>query len=428
MNATWYAFLGLSAILGVLVAILAFAILRFGAAARDARKNLGDNRMENVLLSSALEEAIARLKAQQRATAARAEASEKLSGEIVASLTSGLLVVDRDNRVQIVNPAAERILSLHGVSSGTDYRDALRGATALADVIAESLRADAPILRRTVAINVASSQMSLDGAAQPTHLGVSVSPLTAEGAPSGAICLFTDLTDVVALEDQLRLKDSLARLGELTAGLAHEFRNGLATIHGYGRLLDPNQLPEQYRPYVEGIRSETQALGEVVTNFLKFARPEPLTLTPVDLQSLVARAAEDVPSANVALHGEFATIEGDEVLLRQAFSNLFRNSVEAAAATRTTPHIVVEGRVDPVAHAALVSVRDDGPGIAPGAIAQIFQPFFTTRAGGTGLGLAIVQKVVVSHNGRISAGNRPEGGAVFHVSFPLKASQGPTIS
>src|ERR671920_2582982 len=96
----------------------------------------------------------------------------------------------------------------------------------------------------------------------------------AEGRTSGVICLFTDLSRVVGLEEQLRLKDALARLGELTAGLAHEFRNGLATIHGYARLLDPQSLPDQARTCVEGIRAETIALGEVVTNFLRFARPD----------------------------------------------------------------------------------------------------------------------------------------------------------
>ena len=90
---------------------------------------------------------------------------------------------------------------------------------------------------------------------------------------------------MVELEEQLRLKEALARLGELTAGLAHEFSNGLATIHGYGRLLDPDALPEPHRAYVEGIRAETTALGEVVTNFLSFARPEPLAMAPVDLRA-----------------------------------------------------------------------------------------------------------------------------------------------
>lgn len=404
MNATGYAVLGLTVIVSVLIAILVFSVLRFAAAARDSRR---ESRQDTAFLSSALEEAITKLKAQERATAARAEASERLSGEIVASLTSGLLLVDRDNRVQIANPAARRILSVEELPPKTDYRVVLAGATALADVIGESLRSNLSISRRTVTVGGA------------THLGVSVSPLGAEDVPSGAICLFTDLTNVVALEEQLRLKDSLARLGELTAGLAHEFRNGLATIHGYGRLLDPAALPAQYRPYVEGIRSETQALGDIVTNFLRFAKPEALTLAPLELPAVVRRAAEDVPAAKVDVQGEFAPIEGDEVLLRQAFSNLIRNSVEACSVAGVEPRIGVTGAIDSRLRTMTVELRDNGPGIRPEAVAQIFNPFFTTRPGGTGLGLAIVQKVFVSHNGLITAANNPAGGALFRIVLPL---------
>ncbi len=405
---TWYAFLALSATMGVLVAILAFAILRFGAAARDASRTFSDSRMDNMLMSSAIEEAITKLRAQERATAARAEASERLSEQIVASLTSGLLVVDRDHLVRIVNPAAHRMLSLPKVAVGTNYREMLRDAPALADLIGETLATKAPVLRRTAQV-------------RDIHLGVGVSPLADDGAPAGAICLFTDLTKVVALEEQLRLQDSLAQLGELTAGLAHEFRNGLATIHGYARLLDPTHVPEPYRVYVHGIRDEAKSLGEVVTNFLNFAKPQPLSLSAVDLRALIMRAADDVPAAKVDLRGEFATIQGDEVLLRQAFSNLFRNSVDAAAPVKIALHIIVEAKIDLAAQTTTVEVQDNGPGVRADALAKVFQPFFTTRASGTGLGLAIVQKVVVSHNGRISAGNRPEGGAIFALSFPLVA-------
>ena len=96
------------------------------------------------------------------------------------------------------------------------------------------------------------------------------------------------------LEEQLRLKDTLARLGELTAGIAHEFRNGLATIHGYSRLLDPGALPAAYRPYVEGIRQETDALGQIVTNFLNFARPENMSFQSVAVGRIAQRAADDL--------------------------------------------------------------------------------------------------------------------------------------
>ena len=140
--------------------------------------------------------------------------------------------------------------------------------------------------------------VTLENGARTAHLGVTVSHITgADGAMQAVVCLFTDLTAVVELEERLRLKEALARLGELTAGLAHEFRNGLATIHGYGRLLDPETLPSPARTYVEGIRAETTALGEVVTNFLRFAKPEQLAMAPVDLRAIVTRAIEALPGA-----------------------------------------------------------------------------------------------------------------------------------
>jgi signal transduction histidine kinase len=411
LSATGYAFLGLTVIVAMLVAIVMFAVLRFTAAARETRRNLGDSRVESVLLASALEEAIGKLKAQERATAERAEASEQLSSEIVSSLTSGLIVADREGAVQIVNPAARRILKLR---DQTQVSDAVwEEVPELREVILESLHTQAPILRRTLALNRPEGTM---------HLGVTVSPLGAGSTTRGAICLFTDLTSVMALEERLRLKEALAQLGELTAGLAHEFRNGLATIHGYGWLLDPSVLPPQQRPYVEGIREETHALGEVVTNFLRFARPEPLALAPVDLRSLVESAAEDAPSARFTISGDLGRVDADEVLLRQALSNLFRNSVEACAAVNRATEIGVEGRLDPVDNTVTLTVTDNGPGIQPEAMSRLFQPFFTTRPNGSGLGLAIVQKVVVSHNGRVSAANRADGGAAFQLTLPLAAA------
>ena len=177
-----------------------------------------------------------------------------------------------------------------------------------------------------------------------SHLGITVSPIRDEsGRAYGAICLFTDLSEIMDLEDQLRLKDSLARLGELTAGIAHEFRNGLATIHGYSRLLDPARLPAEFQPYVQGIRDEADALGEVVTNFLNFARPTELTVVPVDMQAIADRAADEIRGdatargGSVIVRGAFAPVEGDEVLLRQAFSNLCRNALEACVGVPPRP-------------------------------------------------------------------------------------------
>ncbi len=394
-------------VIAVMFVVVTIKAIKVAAGRGNARRDTGG---ESAMLSMALQDALTKLKLQERAMAARAEASERLADQIVEGLTSGLVVVDRSGVVQAINPAARRILELDGGGAGATFREVLKPAAALSDLIAEALEGTSPIARRTVTL----------GGARPRHLGVTVSPITGgDGSLQAAVCLFTDLTAVVELEEQLRLKEALARLGELTAGLAHEFRNGLATIHGYGRLLDPDALPEQARTCVNGIRAETTALGEVVTNFLRFARPEQLTLAPVDSRAVVIRAIDDVPNANgaVVLEGPFGIVNGDDVLLRQAFSNLVRNSLEACADAGIAPRVII--RSDVTATDVHVVVEDNGPGFTAESLARVFQPFATTKATGTGLGLAIVQKVVVSHNGHVTAANRPDGGAQFRLRLPL---------
>jgi PAS domain S-box-containing protein len=416
MNATGYAFLGLTVIVAGLAATLTFAVLRFAAAARDTRDNARGGGTGNAFLSAALQEAVTKLKAQERATAARAEASERLSGEIISSLTAGLLVVGLNGEIRILNPAGRRMLDAPDAESTDPYQRSAREEP-LFDVIDECMTTHNSIVRRAIMLAEASG-----GA---THLGVSVSPLTDEnGTVHGAICLFTDLTAVKDLEEQLRLKESLATVGELTAGIAHEFRNGLATIHGYSKLLDLNALPEAYRAYVQGIRAETESLSQVVTNFLNFARPAHLALSRVDLQAICERAAEEVrPDAralggDVAVHGEFGVLDGDEVLLRQAFSNLLRNALEACAGASMPPRIAIHSEVDAAQKVSRIAVNDNGPGIAPALRERVFTPFFTSKRNGTGLGLALVQKIIVFHNGRITVGSAPDGGASLQVTLP----------
>ncbi len=372
-----YAFLGLTAIVACLISILTFAVLRLAAAARDTRRSLrGSGGTETALLSAALQDAVTKLKAQERATAARAEASERLSDEIISSLTAGLLVVGLTGDIRILNPAGRRMLDLPDAAPPDECRRSL-DELALWAVIDECLRA-----------------------------------------------LFTDLTAVKDLEEQLRLKDSLATVGELTAGIAHEFRNGLATIHGYSKLFDVMALPESYRAYVEGIRGETESLSQVVTNFLNFARPAQLTLTRVDLGAICERAADEIRAdaqalgGDVEVRGEFGVIDGDEVLLRQAFSNLLRNALEACVGVASPPRIGIQSEIDRLQKVSRIAVTDNGPGIAPALRERVFRPFFTSKRNGTGLGLALVQKIIVFHNGRVVVSASPEGGASLQITLP----------
>jgi signal transduction histidine kinase len=418
MSHSAYMLIGLTAIVAALVGVIVFSVLRFLVAVRDVKGRFRDDNPQPSFVAAALEDSIRRLREQERLMSARAESSERLNSEIVSSLASGLLVVGLDGAVRTLNPAGCRMLHKAQVDPGTGLRDLLADASPLADVVEECLATTRPVLRRAIPLR------QRDGS--QTHLGVTVSPLfDAQGALQGAISLFTDLTAVVALEDQLRLKDSLARLGELTAGLAHEFRNGLATIHGYARLIDPSQVPAAYAPYVQAIRDETDTLGRVVGNFLNFARPEQPTMMPVDVGGLVERTLEelrpdvDARGGVLTAAGEFGTVSGDEILFRQALVNLVRNAVQACAESRVAPRILVEGRVDRAEGALRLIVSDNGPGVPVDLRDKVFQPFFTTKGDGTGLGLALVQKIVVTHNGRITVSTSKQGGAAFQIVLPL---------
>jgi signal transduction histidine kinase len=422
MTRSGYLFLGLTAIVGMLAAVLAFAVLRLFAAARAAAKADKVEGAETAFMAAAMEDAVQRLRDQERAMKARAEASERLSSEIIASMTSGLLVVSEERHVRSLNPAGRKMLALPEADRSGDFREVLASAAPLVDIVEECLATARPIVRRTIALHG-------PGAA---HLGVTASPIRDEtGRAHGAMCLFSDLSEIVELEDQLRLKDSLARLGELTAGIAHEFRNGLATIHGYARLLDLDRLPADFRPYVQGIRDETEELGQVVTNFLNFARPTELVLAPVDMAAILDHAAEEIRGearargGDVHVRGEFVPVDGDEVLLRQAFSNLCRNALEACTDAGIKPEITIEGVRDEAQETLRISVIDNGPGISEELAPKMFQPFVTTRARGTGLGLALVQKIIVTHNGRVTAQSEEGGGPRFVVTLPVLGAKLP---
>jgi signal transduction histidine kinase len=417
MGSSVFTLFNLTIAMAMLVAVLAIAVLRFMAVARASRRQARRRGGASPDLSAVLQDTVTELRAQERALVLRVTTSEQLSTRIVDSLTAGLLVVGRDGSVELMNAAAARLLGLRAEWKGRPYRDLLEVAPPLRDAIDEGLATAQPIVRR---------ELRLPHPLPASYLGVTVSPIGEPGEPRGVICLFSDLSAVIDLEQQLRLKEALARVGEMAAGLAHEFRNGLATIHGYARLLDPQALPERYRPYVEGIREETDLLGQMVTNFLGFARPEQVTLQPVPLERVVRRVAGDLQrelgeGGRVEVEGGWGTVDADEGLLRQMFVNLVRNAAEACQGSGTRPDIVLRGGIDHRKGVCRVAVDDNGPGIPEDARERVFQPFFTTRSRGTGLGLAIVQKTAVLHNGRVAAGESPAGGGRIQVTLPLSA-------
>jgi two-component system, NtrC family, nitrogen regulation sensor histidine kinase GlnL len=345
----------------------------------------------------------------------RAEHTERLSEEVTRNMPAGLLVVNATGIISSANPAAEQALGIRGLHYRR-YSEALGEPSELTRLVAECL-SDGKIFRREQVDHTAP-------AGDTRRLGVTISPIRrGDEKASGAICLLSDLTELAMLQQQVELKKHLAALGELSAGIAHEFKNALATISGYAQMIRAEAADGEVPEYAERILEQTRNITHVVTEFLKYARPLEISEEVVALQGVVERVVSEIgegmPNVMVSYEGDFGNVAGDEGLLKQALLNLARNAAEACGSANGG-RVTLRGEMVRTGDTAFqrIAVSDNGPGIAGSALPNLFLPFFTTKPQGTGLGLAVVQKIVVQHGGQVEARNQPQGGAAFIVTLP----------
>jgi len=345
----------------------------------------------------------------------RAEQTERLSEEVTRNMPAGLVVVNATGIISSSNPASEQVLGIRGLGFRR-YSEVLGQDSALTKLVAECLETGR-IFRREEVEHVPP-------AGDTRHLGVTISPIRrGEGKINGVICLLTDLTEIAALHQRMQLKENLAALGELSAGIAHEFKNALATISGYAQMI-PDSSPKESADYAKKIVEQTRNITHMVAEFLKYARPLEIPEEPVDLEEVVHHAVAEVvqsmPQVTIECQGSFGDVAGDEGLLRQALLNLARNAAEACAAADGGGRVTLRGEVVESEETGWrrVIITDNGPGVAPAAMPKLFRPFFTTKSNGTGLGLAVVQKIIVQHGGHIEVRNCTKGGAEFIVTLP----------
>ena len=336
----------------------------------------------------------------------RADDLERVTGALTRSLSSGFLAIDPSGRVVEINTAGREILRLHDNVAGEPLAGAF-GDNAFADALRSAVEQGVGLRRVEIAHGENGEQI----------IGLTTVPLLGESLQLlGVLALFTDLTPIRNLETRVRELQTLADLGEISTGIAHEFRNSLATILGYLRLVRQEPLPEKALASVARAETEATELSAAVTSLLTFASPMRLSMSKVDLYELLCDLAERLgapDSARIECRGKSVVVDADAALLARAFENLLRNAVDAVVAKGGgAVRVTIDDAPRP-----LVRIEDDGVGIDPADVPRLLLPFQSQKSGGYGLGLPLSRKIALLHNATLELTGEPGRGATATVTF-----------
>jgi two-component system sensor histidine kinase PilS (NtrC family) len=368
-------------------------------------------------LTSFLSEKLQRTSAELDANRQNLAELRALNQNVVESIPSGLITVTPQGTASFINPAGAAILQAsplailgrHIVELGFFTDDEWTGVRAQLDA--------GRIDRR-----------ELDEALVAGHrrsIGFAVSPLTTlEGTSAGYTLIFQDLTEMKKLEAELRLKDRMAAVGELSAGIAHEIRNPLAAIAGSVQILkNSKSLTPQEQRLMSIVLKESERLNKSISDFLRFVRPQEKKPIEFDVAASLSETL-DLLANSPELHErhqirrEIAPpsfpLIGDADLIRQVFWNLARNAVQAMpnGGVLTVRTQVENGSYN-------IVFADSGRGMSEVDMQRLFQPFRTNFPSGTGLGMAISYRIVQEHGGRIEVSSREGRGTAITVALPV---------
>lgn len=341
---------------------------------------------------------------QLRLTGGKLSASEAdlkrmqvIQNSIVEAIPSGLLTCDREGNVTFMNHVAEQILCVQA-----------------AEIVGQSLDAVLPGARQSRRLG-RRDETVIDTSAGVRTLGLTVTPLD-PSAPGALLVVFQDLTELRRLEGELRQIDHLAGLGRLSAQLAHEVRNPLASMRGAAQMLVADLGASPAVRLAGLIVRESDRLAALVDEYLRVARPPKPVLQRhrVDLivhETLEMLRADPLVRVDETLVDAVADVDAGQ--LKQVLINLVRNAAEACKEKGSVR--VVVGKAP---SGSTIDVWDSAGAVTPEMRGHLFEPFFTTKAGGTGLGLATSMTIIQAHGDTIRVDSDPGRGTTFTIELP----------
>ena len=339
---------------------------------------------------------------------------------VLDSMNDGVIVVDEQHRVSLINRAAERLVPfVAGRIVGERTVWEVIGDSDIAAFVRTTLRTE---------VSVADREFALDLNGSTRILSCSIIPLVQEGHIRGNVLQVVDVSDRRSREARLRRAESLASLTTLAAGVAHEIKNPLGSIGIHSQLARKtlDQLEdanvEVVGSYLNVIDEEIDRLNKIVVDFLFAVRPMDTHLEPYDLNELVGDLLSfvqfELDQAGIELDAnlseELPALNIDPKYFKQALMNLLKNAISAMPeGGRLRVATVIRGE------RVLLRISDNGIGISEEEIDKIFEPYFTTKDFGSGIGLTLVYKVVKEHQGDISVISKEGLGTTFTISLPL---------
>jgi two-component system, LuxR family, sensor kinase FixL len=361
--------------------------------------------------------AIARDISAAKRTEAQLRTSEERYRSIVESAVEAILVIDQHGRIEAFNGGAEQLFGYEATEVLGRNVNMLMPEPFHSEHDAYMTRYLTTGEKRIIGIGREVIGRRKDDSTFPVHLSVGEMAIEGQRKFTG---ILHDLTSRVSLETQLREQESLTRLGQMAAVVAHEVKNPLTGIRGAVQIIG-SRLPAGSRDaqVVGEIVARIDALNALMTDLLLFARPPQPRLGSVDpkglLETAVTLVRQDPGARAIAfdIDGSSAAIMADAELLKLIAQNLLLNAVHAIAGAG-----IVKIRVSSSETMCRIEIQDSGPGIPPEVRAKLFTPFFTTKARGTGLGLSTARRFVEAQGGTIEIGCPPSGGTVVRIELP----------
>jgi PAS domain S-box-containing protein len=348
---------------------------------------------------------------------------------ILSRLSTGVIVTDRELRVHSANQSAGTILGASlEAAAGTELGQAASGNLRLA-TFTDELRQRLSMGRREW-----REQLTLPGETGARVLLWTCTPLPGDRERGGFVIVFDDITALLAAQRE-------AAWGEVARRLAHEIKNPLTPIQLSAERLRRKLLSSMDAEEAQILERATHiivqqvdAMKQMVNAFSDYARAPEMTLAQFNLNQLVTEVAElyrlQDPSVGIRLELDprLAEIEADRGRVRQILANLITNAIEALhGVPRGAVEVSTRLQTAPGAPAAVICIRDNGPGFRKEILDRLFDPYVTAKPRGTGLGLAIVKRIVDEHGGRIEAENPASGGAKVQVWLPTRAHGRPEL-